>query len=93
MLGASLFMQGRFADAIGPLRESAHLNATAPQSHSLLAACYGQLGDIEAGRASLEEMRRRSPLDIRELGASLIRAPSQRQLFMDGIARIDDAGR
>jgi adenylate cyclase len=90
MLGSALFMQGRFAEAIAPLRESVHLQAAPPQSFAVLAACHGQLGEIEAARAALAEVRARTQAPIRELGANLIRAPAQRRLFLEGIARAED---
>jgi adenylate cyclase len=88
MLGGALFLQGRFVEALGPMRESAQLSPATPQSHAALAACYGHLGDLPAARAALAELALHTPLTIRELGEHMFRAPAHRALFLEGVEKI-----
>jgi len=89
MLGAALFAQKRFAEAVTALKESAHLNPAIPQVHAQLASCYGHLGDLTAARAALVDMAERTPMTIREMGAQMYRAPAQRTLFLEGVAGLE----
>jgi adenylate cyclase len=89
MLGAALFAQGQFAESVAALKESSHLNPAIPQLYAQLAACYGHLGDAPAARAAAAQMAAHTPLTLNEMGAQMYRAPAQRALFLEGVARIE----
>jgi adenylate cyclase len=91
MLGGALFAQGKFAESIVAMKESGHLNPAVPQVYAGLACCYAHLGDLAAARAAVAEMSTRTPLSLRELGEQMWRAPAQRALFMEGVAKIEEA--
>jgi adenylate cyclase len=91
MLGGALFAQGKFAESIAALKESEHLNPSAPQAYAQLACCYAHLGDIPAARAALAGLATRTPMTLREIGEQMWRAPAQRALFLKGVARIEAA--
>ncbi len=81
-IGISRFQQGRFAEAVGLIKEMAH---TAPTSMApaYLAAAYGQLGQIASARGALSRYRELStqPIEQRARGG-----PDHMKLFVDGIA-------
>lgn len=91
MLGASLFAQGKFAESVAALKQSAQLNPAIPQLHAQLASCYGHLGDLPAGKAALADLALHTPLTAREMGEQMYRAPAQRALFLEGVAKIEGA--
>ncbi|HEY2359205.1 MAG TPA: TIR domain-containing protein [Phenylobacterium sp.] len=91
MLGAALFAQSRFAEAIAAMNECAHLNPAIPQVHAGLASCHAHLGDLAAARAALEAMSLRTSMTIREMGEQMYRAPAQRALFLEGVALLEAA--
>jgi len=91
MLGGALFAQGRFAESIAAMQEAGHLNPAVPQVYAGLACSYAHLGDLAAARAAAAEMSTRTPLSLRELGEQMWRAPAQRALFMEGVAKIEGA--
>jgi hypothetical protein len=71
------------------MKESGHLNASVPQVYAGLAACYVHLGDLAAARNAVDEMATRTPLSLREMGEIMWRAPAQRALFMEAVAKIE----
>ena len=89
MLGGALFAQGRFAESIAAMKESGHLNPAVPQVYAGLACSYAHLGDLPAARAALAELAIRTPMTIREMGEQMYRAPAQRALFLEGVAKIE----
>jgi adenylate cyclase len=91
MLGTAIFLQRRFAEAIGPLKESAQLNVTQPQSHAMVAICLSHLGEIEEGKQALERMRAISRLSPSQLGALMFARPGYWELFRDGLRRLGEA--
>jgi predicted Zn-dependent protease len=91
MLGAALFGQRRFAEALAAMKESGHLNPAAAQVYAGLASCYGHLGDAPAAKAALDEMSHRTTLTVREMGEQMYRAQAQRTLFLEGVAKIEGA--
>ncbi|HEY2708487.1 MAG TPA: TIR domain-containing protein [Caulobacteraceae bacterium] len=91
MLGAAFFAQGKFAESVRALKESGQLNPAIPQLYAQLASCYGHLGDLAAARAALAELADHTPLGIREMGEQMYRAPAQRALFLEGVAKIEAA--
>jgi adenylate cyclase len=91
MLGAALFAQGKFAESVVALKQSGQLNPSIPQLYAQLAACYGHLGDLPAARAALADLSLQTPLTIREMGEKMYRAPAQRALFLEGVAKIEGA--
>ena len=89
MLGAALFAQGKFAESVAALKQSGHLNPAIPQLYAQLASCYGHLGDLPAAKAALADLSLHTPLSIREMGEQMYRAPAQRALFLEGVAKIE----
>jgi len=89
MLGGALFAQGKFAESIAAMKEVGHLNPAVPQVYAGLACCYAHLGDLAAAKAAVAEMASRTPLSLREMGEIMWRAPAQRALFMEGVAKIE----
>jgi|SRR5579872_714617 len=89
MLGGALFAQGKFAESIAAMKEAGHLNPAVPQVYAGLACCYAHLGDLAAAKAAVAEMASRTPLSLREMGEIMWRAPAQRALFMEGVAKIE----
>ncbi len=54
-------MAGRYGEALAAEEKSLRLRSDQPHAYRVLAACYGQLGQIEAARAALERMYQLSP--------------------------------
>ncbi len=50
---------------------------------------YGHPGDLPAGKAALADLAQHTPLSAREMGEQMYRAPAQRALFLEGVAKIE----
>ncbi len=85
-LGAARFAQGRFAEAITFLKQSAQLKPGWAFTHAHLAAGYGHLGDASAARQAIARYRSLTPVDIRDWAVVWSIPHLQRQLLLDGIA-------
>jgi adenylate cyclase len=83
MEGMALFAQGRFADAIPLLRQSAELAPEWPFPTPVLAASYAHVGDTDAARSAIARHRMVSPVEARDT-----RWPESatEKLLIDGIA-------
>jgi adenylate cyclase len=91
MLGAALFAQRRFAEAVQAVREAANLNPAVPQCHALLVSCYGYLDNPAAARDAMAALAKTTPMTIRELGEIMYRTAEGRALFFDGVAQAEAA--
>ena len=89
-LGQAYFLQGRFAEAVGLLRETADQSEN-PQRHAFLAACLGHLGQASDAMAALATYRALTALPIGDAGRAVIFDPAQLKLFLDGIALAEGA--
>lgn len=88
MLGMALFLQRRYDEAIGWLRESVHLNDAAPQAYAILALCLSHLGQIEAAKVAMEAVGERTGLTPQQLGAKMFGRSTHRDLLEEGLARL-----
>lgn len=77
--------QGRFEDALDLSREWV-LRVGSPMSRAVLAAVYGQAGQIPEARVALANLRAISPSPAARFADLLYRRPEHRQRFLDGIA-------
>jgi predicted Zn-dependent protease len=85
-LGVARFDQGRFADAVALLEQSAQLSPSYPIGPAMLAACYGHLGQIDAARRMLARRRALTAQPLEQLADWAFRDPAHHKLFLDGIA-------
>ena len=85
-LGVARFEQRRFAEAIAFLEHSAQLSASYPIGPSVLPACYGHLGQIDAALRMLERRRALTAQTLDQFADWAFRDPTHRKLYMDGIA-------
>ena len=85
-LGVARFDQGRFGDAVALLEQSAQLSPSYPIGPSVLPACYGHLGQIDAARRMLERRRSLTAQSLDQFADWAFRDPAHRKLFLDGIA-------
>lgn len=85
MLSVARLGQGRFDQALDLSREW-DLREGSPMSRAILAAAYGQVGQIPEARASLANYHAASPAPIATIGEMLYRRPEHRRHFLDGIA-------
>ena len=90
-IGEARFQQGRFSDAIGPLRE-ADRHMDTPYSLAVLAACLGQLGQIREAQAALARYCILTSQPIAEMAGAYMRDPAHLKLFLDGIALAEGGG-
>ena len=85
-LGAARFAQGRFAEAITFLKQSAQLQPGWAFIYAHLAAGHGHLGEAAAAREAMTRYRDLTSVDIRDWVAVWSIPQVQRQLLLDGIA-------
>lgn len=83
MLGIALTAQGRFADAMPPLREAVRLNPDDAQFQENLALCYRQLGQLK-----LAERHLRKSLEARPVSAPTCNALGS---VLRNLGRLDDS--
>jgi adenylate cyclase len=81
------FGQGRYVEAAALLRESLQLQPTVSINQALLAACYGHLGNFDAGRAAIASYQVLSSRELDER-VTLFRRQEHRHAYLDGIARV-----
>jgi tetratricopeptide (TPR) repeat protein len=55
LLGWATFLAGRYAEALGHVERSLHLNSSMPGPYRVRAACLSELGRLEEARAALAE--------------------------------------
>ncbi|HXQ47456.1 MAG TPA: TIR domain-containing protein [Caulobacteraceae bacterium] len=80
------FQQRRFEDCIVLMREFTQESAASPLGHAFLAASYGLLGQRKAATEALVKYQNLTRAPIEDWAARMLHDPSQRQLFLDGIA-------
>jgi tetratricopeptide (TPR) repeat protein len=83
LIGVARFYQGRFAEAVGLLRD-AEAEIGSPATSSYLAAALGQLGDLANAARALARVRERVGVAAAPTIAS--GRPEHRKMFEDGIA-------
>jgi len=87
--GWAALLSERYEEAVGLATEAAGANPEFPDTHAVLAAAHGYLGNAAAARAALDEFLRRSPV----LSASDERLnrpfgnAAQRELFLEGLRK------
>ena len=69
-LGAARLRQHRLDDAIAAFKAAASLRPSFPMNHALLAACYGHIGDLEAGRAAIRQFEQIARMSIGDWAAT-----------------------
>ena len=92
-LGVARFEQRRFEEAASLLEQSAQLSAAYPIGPSVLPACYGHLGQLDAARRMLEVRSALGAQTIDQFAAWTFRDPEHRKLYLDGIALAEGKGR
>jgi adenylate cyclase len=85
------FGQGRYVEAAALLRESLQLQPTVSINQALLAACYGHLGNFDAGRAAIASYQVLSSRELDER-VTLFRRQEHRKTYLDGIGLVRRAG-
>jgi len=85
------FGQGRYVEAAALLRESLQLQPTVSINQALLAACYGHLGNVDAGRAAIAGYEVLSARELDER-VTLLRRQEHRKRYLDGIELVRRAG-
>jgi len=78
------FGMGEFEEAARLLKEVIHLQPAVSMNLALLTACYGHLGQADAGRATILRYRQASQIDMRER-LPFYRDAARRKLFLDGL--------
>jgi len=89
-LAVARFEQGRFADAVPPLREFAQSTGH-PSGPAFLAASYGHLGRTNEAREALAQYRAMSGRSLDPYAREAMGDRSHVKLFMDGIALAEEA--
>ncbi len=90
LIGVARFYQGRFAEAVGLLRD-AEAQIGSPATSSYLAAALGQLGDLANAARALARVRERVGVPAPPTIAS--GRPEHRKMFADGIALAEGKSR
>src|SRR5215472_15459122 len=88
--GWAALLSERYQEAVELATEAAGANPEFPDTHAVLAAAHGHLGNAAAARAALDEFLRRSPvlsasderLKTRPFGNA-----AQRELFLEGLRK------
>ncbi len=87
-MGIGRFEQGRFEEAVALAKEALQ-SGMAPGAYALMAASYGRLGDIAAGREALAGLRALIPLPPADFYRRGINDAATVQALLEGIAAID----
>jgi adenylate cyclase len=85
-LGIALFLESRFVEALASLNEAVRLQTEMPSAHAFRAACYGALGQLNAGRQAIAAYRTQSDMPFVDLVKPYLRTPAHLTLFLDSIA-------
>jgi TolB-like protein/class 3 adenylate cyclase len=83
ILGTAYFLTLRFEEAAGKLRIAIQDNPGYPVPYRLLAACYAQMGRLDDARTTVEQLR--GITDTIVAGATLLRDPKHRELYLSGL--------
>lgn len=88
-VGLAYFALGRYEDAIAALKRRIVRNPHTDMSRVLLAACHGQLGQIEAARAAWREMLRVNPAYSLEQRKRILpyKDPRDLEKIIDGLRK------
>jgi TolB-like protein len=86
LMGVAKFQQGQFAEAVALLEGLVGRPKVAPSAPAILAAAYGQLGDLENASKALERLRERTPDPFQFYPMILGYNPEHRRMYEDGIA-------
>jgi tetratricopeptide (TPR) repeat protein len=84
-LGRARFHQGRYAEAVAPLKQATQ-HSDAPVFFLYLAATYAYLGETSAARDMLERCPAVSAPAIADLMGLYVPDPAQLKQLLDGIA-------
>jgi TolB-like protein len=92
-LALAQYHLGHYEEAAKIARTGIGLRST-HMLYRALAACYGQLGHADEGRAAIAEMRRRMPSDAEKLWEVALpyADPAHRAHFIDGLRKAGWAG-
>ena len=82
-LASARFQQGRFDEALALFATTTY---RMPISYAVLAALYGHLGQTDQAREALAQFESQSIGTIEEAAGIWFPRPSERKLFLDGIA-------
>ena len=82
-LASARFQQGRFDEALALFATTTY---RMPISYAVLAALYGHLGQTDQAREALAQFESQSIGTIEEAARIWFPRPSERKLFLDGIA-------
>jgi TolB-like protein len=86
LMGVARFQQGRFAEVVALLEGLVGRPTVAPSAPAVLAAAYGQLGDLENASKALDRLRERTPDPFQFYPMILGYDPKHRRMYEDGIA-------
>jgi TolB-like protein len=84
LLGAALFFNRRFEDALPKLRVASETSPYFPTTHRFLAACYAHLALLDEARAAVARLRAITPEVIPSYRLPF-RDPEHRSLYLSGL--------
>jgi tetratricopeptide (TPR) repeat protein len=90
LIGEAHFYKHEFDEAVAQLLFSIHNHPGFPHSFQVLAACYGQMGQIDEARAIVARLRAITPLILPSVAH--LRRPEDRELFFSGMRLDSSAG-
>jgi adenylate cyclase len=84
LLGAALFFNRRFEDALPKLRVASETSPYFPTPHRFLAACYAHLALLDEARAAIARLRAITPEVIPSYPLPF-RDPEHRSIYLSGL--------
>ncbi|MBV9995614.1 MAG: TIR domain-containing protein [Caulobacteraceae bacterium] len=86
LLGATLFAQRRYAEALAPLTEAIQISDESMSiGYAVLGACHAYMGQAGPAAAALERARSMTSLPLAELVANLVREERTRAHLVEGL--------
>jgi TolB-like protein/class 3 adenylate cyclase len=83
LIGEAYFFKREFAEAAPKLLQSIQENPGYPHSYRVLAACYAQMGRLDAAQEIIARLRVLTPHLVPS--AAQLRNPADRELFLSGL--------
>ena len=83
LIGAALFFNRRFAEAVPRLRVAIEDRPIFPTPYRFLAACYAHMGRLDEAREVVKRLRNITPVVVPTF--SFLRNPEHRELFLSGL--------
>src|SRR6516162_8114499 len=84
LIGAALFFNRRFAEAVPRLRVAIQDTPIVPTPYRFLAACYAHTGLLDEARATVARLRTLTP-EVIPTYPLPFRNPAHRELYLSGL--------